>query len=105
MSDACDGLFHSEKEERNFYGENIYYCGGNDCYTADRAMNGEHGFCEFALKKHDMMMNQIHLLCRATLFSRRFVATEHERAVIISPSLRKRTLAVWRLVSLDIIFS
>ena len=44
MSDACGGLFHSSSDERNGYGENIYYCGGNNCYSAERAMNG---FCEF----------------------------------------------------------
>eukprot|EP00752_Nemacystus_decipiens_P008156 g7295.t1 len=41
MSDRCSGLFHSSSEERNGYGENIYWCGGSDsCYSAESAMNG-----------------------------------------------------------------
>ena len=45
MSDACS-LFHSSSDERNGYGENIYYCGGGgstSCYSAEGAMQG---FCE-----------------------------------------------------------
>eukprot|EP00752_Nemacystus_decipiens_P013638 g12091.t1 len=41
MSDRCSGLFHSESEERNGFGENIYWCGNSPgCYSAESAMNG-----------------------------------------------------------------
>ena len=45
MASTCNSLEHSSSEERNGYGENIYYCGGSTtCYSAEGAMDG---FCEF----------------------------------------------------------
>lgn len=48
MSDACEGLFHSDSDDRNGYGENIYWCGNSaDCYSAENAM---YNFCEYTTR-------------------------------------------------------
>lgn len=44
----CGQLYHSEREERNGYGENLHMCWGTEtCYSAGRAMQGlcEHLGC------------------------------------------------------------
>lgn len=45
LTDSCGDLFHSEREDRNGYGENLYVCWGTEtCYSHERAMEG---LCEF----------------------------------------------------------
>lgn len=37
---SCGQMFHSEREDRNNYGENLYMCWGSSaCYTDERAMD------------------------------------------------------------------
>lgn len=47
-SSNCGELFHSEREDRNGYGENIFVCygGAEHCYTPDGAMKL---LCEFSI--------------------------------------------------------
>ncbi|CAM9455311.1 unnamed protein product, partial [Hapterophycus canaliculatus] len=41
LTASCGDLFHSDKEDRNGYGENLYMCWGTDsCYTNEEAMKG-----------------------------------------------------------------
>lgn len=38
---SCGELFHSTREGRNGYGENLHMCWGTDsCYSAEKAMVG-----------------------------------------------------------------
>ena len=47
LSSSCGDFYHSESEDRNGYGENLYMCwgtGSGSCYTPERAMTS---LCEF----------------------------------------------------------
>eukprot|EP00752_Nemacystus_decipiens_P013637 g12090.t1 len=39
LSDTCNELFHSDSDDRNGYGENVYWCWGAGCLSAENAMS------------------------------------------------------------------
>ena len=48
LSNSCGDLFHSAREDRSGYGENIYFCAAKGlakCYTPEKAMEG---LCEIS---------------------------------------------------------